>query len=283
MLLLCASLFLGGALQAGTPPQNANSDVNAGASAQAERPKGDFDLPPLPAGKVSVVGGAVQQVDSVHDLLVIRVFGGRDMKVSFDTRTAIVQGNRPVRASSLRPGTPVSIDTVSNGATLFAKTIRVNSGAAGLEVRGQVVSYDAARNTATVRDDLSSSTMKITLYPRTAITSTGGGNATLREGELVHIKLSTTGQRDLSAESIEVLAEPGRSYRFDGVLTAVDLRARTASISSPGDAGTFEVAIDRLDRESARNLREGDAVRVDAQFDGKRYIARSVEILSNAK
>jgi hypothetical protein len=276
MLLLCASLFLGGALQAGTPPQNANSDVNAGASAQAERPKGDFDLPPLPAGKVSVVGGAVQQVDSVHDLLVIRVFGGRDMKVSFDTRTAIVQGNRPVRASSLRPGTPVSIDTVSNGATLFAKTIRVNSGAAGLEIRGQVVSYDAARNTATVRDDLSSSTMKITLYPRTAITSTGGGNATLREGELVHIKLSTTGQRDLSAE-------PGRSYRFDGVLTAVDLRARTASISSPGDAGTFEVAIDRLDRESARNLREGDAVRVDAQFDGKRYIARSVEILSNAK
>jgi hypothetical protein len=282
MLSLCASLLLGGVLQAAAPPQK-GSQGDAAPATQVEKPKGDFDLPPLPAGKVSVVGGAVQRVDSVHDMIVIRAFGGRDMKVSFDTRTAIVQDNRPVRVSSLRPGTPVSIDTVVNGTTLFAKTIRVNSGTAGLEVRGQIVSYDPARSIATVRDDLSSSTMKITLSSQTTIKSTSENKATLREGELVHITLSTTGQRDLAAQSIEILAEPGRSYTFNGVLTAVDLRARTASISSAGDAGTFEVTLDRLDRESARNLREGDAVRVDAQFDGKRYNARSVEILTTSK
>ena len=266
------------------PPQKGNPQVDAAPSAQVERPKGDFDLPPIPSGKVSVVGGAVQRVDSVHDVLVIRVFGGHEMRVSFDSRTTVVQDDRPVRVSTLRPGTAVSIDTVANGTTLFAKTIRVNNATTGLEVRGQIASFDAGRNVATVRDDFSSSTMKITLSPRTTIKSMDGTSATLREGELVHITLSTTGKRDLMAQSIEILAEPGRSYTFNGVLTAVDLRSRTASISSPGDAGgTYEVALDRLDRDSARNLREGDAVRVDAQFDGKRYNARSVEILSNTK
>lgn len=230
-----------------------------------------------------MVGGAVQRVDSVHDVLVIRAFGGRDLKVAFDTRTTVVQDNRPVRVSTLRPGTPVSIDTVASGTTIFAKTIRVNNSATVVEVRGQIVSFDAGRNVATVRDDLSSSTIKIALSPRTTIKSRDGTRATLREGELVHIALSTTGQRDLTAQNIEILAEPGRSYTFNGVLTAVDLRSRTASISGPGDAGTYEVALDRLDHDSARNLREGDAVRVDAQFDGKRYNARSVEVLSNSK
>src|SRR5262245_28953236 len=146
MLIVCASLFLSGALQTTTSAQKTETQGGAAPSTQVERAKGDFDLPPLPSGKVSVVGGAVQHVDSVHDVLLIRVFGGRDMKVSFDSRTAVVQDNRPTRVSTLRPGTPVSIDTVASGTTLFAKTIRVNNGATALEVRGQVVSFDAGRS-----------------------------------------------------------------------------------------------------------------------------------------
>jgi len=282
MLIFCASLVLSSVLQA-VSPSPAKSDVNTEPSAQTDKPKGDFELPPLPAGKVSVVGGAVQHLDSVHDVLVIRVFGGRDMKIAFDTRTSVVQNNRPIRISTLQPGTLVSIDTTPNGSALFAKTIRVNSGTAGLELRGQVVSYDASRSTVTVRDDLSLSTAKVTVSPQTKISSSGATRSALREGELVHVKLSTSGQRDLMAQSIEILAEPGRTYTLQGILTAVDLRSRTASISTAGDAGTYEVGLDRLDQASARNLREGTAVRVDAQFDGKRYNARSLQVLSGSK
>ena len=282
MLLLCASLILGVALQAPSPA-NAAPEASTQAPAPAERPKGDFELPPLPPGKVSVVGGAVERVDSVRDVLLIRAFGGRDLKIAFDTRTSVVQNNRPVRISTLQPGTPVSIDTMSNGPMLFAKTIRVNSGAAGLELRGQVVSYSAARNTLTVRNAMSMTTTKIAVSPKTPISSSGSARSTLREGELVHIKLSTTGQGDLKAQTIDILAEPGHTYTFDGVLTALDLRARTASIASPGDAATYEVALDRLDQQSAQNLREGDTIRVDAEFDGKRYNARSVQVLSGDK
>jgi hypothetical protein len=282
MLLLCASLILGVALQAPSP-SNAAPEASTQAPALAERPKGDFELPPLPPGKVSLVGGAVERVDSVHDVLLIRAFGGRDLKIAFDTRTSVVQDNRQVRISTLQPGTPVSIDTMSNGPMLFAKTIRVNSGAAGLELRGQVVSYNAARNTLRVRNEMSMTTTKVTVSPKTPITSSGSARSTLREGELVHIKLSTMGHGDLKAQTIDILAEPGHTYTFDGVLTALDLRTRTASIASPGDAATYEVALDRLDQQSAQNLREGDTIRVDAEFDGKRYNARSVQVLSGDK
>src|SRR5207245_8310679 len=45
------------------------------------------DLPPVPAGKATLVGGTIERLDRVQDRLTVHVFGGEKMKILFDTRT----------------------------------------------------------------------------------------------------------------------------------------------------------------------------------------------------
>ena len=237
-------------------------------------------LPPLPKGKVSVVGGTVNKVDLVHDQLVIRVFGGKDLQLSVDPRSSLLQDNRPITLSQLRPGMSVSVDTLPDGRTLFAKTVRVNTSSNLAELRGQITSYDPAGQIAMVHDELYPSDVKVRVVPHTKFTKDGKAIETraLRTGDLVRVVMSNAPQASEAADSIEIVAEPGNRFVFDGTLAAIDLRMHTMTILNKTDGAMHEIAIGPLDQETLRSLREGSEVSVEAQFDGTRYVARSLSV-----
>lgn len=264
--------------QAATPPpQSSAAPAN---KAHADDAANLLALPAVPKGKVSVVGGTVNKVDLVHDQLVIRVFGGKDLQLSVDPRSSVLQDNRPITLSQLRPGMSVSVDTLADGRVLFAKTVRVNTSSNPAEIRGQVTSYDSSRQIATVHDELYPSEVKVRLTPHTKFTKDGRAieAKTLRTGDLVRVVLSNAQQSSDAADTIEIVAEPGNRFVFDGTLAAIDLRMHTMTILNKTDGAMHEVSIGPLDQETLRSLREGAEISVETQFDGTRYVARSLSV-----
>ena len=82
------------------------------------------------------------------------------------------------------------------------------------------------------------------------------------------------------AKEVEILAEPGNSFTFEGRIIAVDLRSRILSLSNDSDQSLHELAFDSLDSGNFSLLREGADVTIQAEFDGNRYEVRSVALAS---
>jgi hypothetical protein len=82
------------------------------------------------------------------------------------------------------------------------------------------------------------------------------------------------------ANQVEILAERGNSFGFEGRIVAIDLRERVLALSNDSDQSVREIAIGSLDATSLGLLREGAAVSIQAEFDGDRYNARAVSIVS---
>jgi len=222
----------------------------------------------------------VNKVDLVHDQLVIRIFGGKDLQLSVDPRSSVLQDNRPITLSQVRPGMSVSVDTLPDGRILFAKTVRVNTSSNLAEIRGQVASYDASRQVAMVHDELYPSEVKVQVTPQTKFTRDGKviERRTLRTGDLVHVVLANTQRPADAADTIEIVAEPGDRFTFNGTLAAIDLRMHTMTILNATDGAMHEVSIAPIDQETLRSLREGAEVSAETQFDGTHYVARSLSV-----
>src|SRR5271166_1043646 len=99
-----------------------------------------------PGGKVGLVRGILKRLDPIHDELLIHAFGGGDVRIAFDPRTQLFSENTPQRFTSIPAGSVVSVDTVIDGGTLFALSVRTGSSDNASELNGQVVRYDAAKS-----------------------------------------------------------------------------------------------------------------------------------------
>jgi len=62
------------------------------------------DLPAIPKGKSTVIGGAIRDVDGVRDQLTLNIFGARTMKVLFDERTQVYRDGLKASPRDLRAG-----------------------------------------------------------------------------------------------------------------------------------------------------------------------------------
>ena len=51
-------------------------------------------IPPMPGGKVTLLGGTIQKVDHIRDRLTLQVFGGNRTAVLFDERTRVFREKR---------------------------------------------------------------------------------------------------------------------------------------------------------------------------------------------
>src|SRR5580658_8877449 len=83
------------------------------------------DLPPMPRGKSTVIGGAIREVDRVRDQFTLNVFGGRALKVLFDERTKVYRDGIKSSIRDLHAGDHVSVETVLDGTTVFARSIHM--------------------------------------------------------------------------------------------------------------------------------------------------------------
>jgi hypothetical protein len=233
----------------------------------------------LPGGKVSLMRGVLKRVDPVHDQLLIHAFGGGDVRIAFDPRTQFFLENAQQRLSSIPAGSVVSIDTVIEGGKLFARSVRTGTSTA-VELSSQVVRYDPTRSQLILRDPASPQNVTVRINPSTTVINRGqpASPQALADGMLVQVWFSPVQK---AASRVEILAEPGNSFTFEGRVIAVDLRARVLGLSNDTDHSFREIAIGSLDASSLSYLREGAEVNIQAEFDGEHYNARAVAPVSH--
>ena len=256
-------------------------DAPSIAAAPVATPDQDVRLSPpeLPGGKVGLVRGVVKRTDPIHDQFVITAFGGRDVRIDFDTRTRLLPENSGMHLTSIPAGVVVSIDTVIDNGKLFARSVRTGSSApSAVELNGKVVRYDTARARLILRDPLSPENESLRVTPSTVVVDKGQAASVqmLSPGMLVRVSRSTA---EDTVSRIEILARLGDSFIFAGRILSVDLRSRVLALSNDTDQSIRELAIGSLDATNLALLREGSDVSIRAQFDGDRYNAQSVSLV----
>lgn len=242
------------------------------------------DLPPVPRAKATLIGGTVERLDRVRDRVTVRVFGGSRVNIFFDPRTRVYRGGAEASIADLREGERVYLDTILDGDTVFARNIRLKGSQAVGESQGVVLKYTAERGEMTVRDAISPMPVRVRVASSTQFLQ-GGQKVparTLSEGCLVAVKFDAEGNGHEVAREISILALPGTGYTFAGQVVHVDLRTGLLVINSSTDRKTYEVYLDPSVTPN-ENLHAGAVVTVVTNFEGSRYVARSVTIDSQGK
>ncbi len=239
-----------------------------------------FDVPPLPQGKVSLVGGTVTKIDRVRNRIWVRVFGGKTMTISFDERSHIYRDGVETTQLGVRKGDRVYIDTMLDNPHIFARNIRVETQTEPADARGQVVGYDPKTGNMTVRDDLSAQEVMVRVTPSTAIRENNKPvpASTLREGSLIAIQFAPDRANGGVAREISVIAVPGTSFIFDGTITYLDLHVGTLAVANRTDNKTYELHFDPATRDVANSLTVGTQVTIRAVFDGSQYNVSSLTV-----
>jgi hypothetical protein len=238
------------------------------------------DLPPLPRGKSTVIGGAIRQVDGVRDQFTLNVFGGRAMKVLFDERTQVYRDGLRTTLRDLRAGDHVSVETVLDGTTVFARSIHMLSQLPEGECQGQVLRYDRSTGELMVRDLLSPEPIKLRVSSDTTILREGqeSSSGDLSAGTLISIEFQADRAGQNVARKIAVLATPGSVFVFTGNVVFLDLHSGRLALIDPRDDKRYEISFDPARFAISRDVHEGTDITVTAGFDGARYSARAVTV-----
>ncbi len=247
---------------------------------------GPPDLPPVPRGNSTVIGGAIHAVDRVRDQFTLNVYGGQTLKVLFDQRTKVYRDGVKSSLHDLRAGDHVSVETVLDGTAVFARSIHLLSGAPEGECQGQVMSYDPSSRELTVRDALSRRPVRLRVPAGTAIvrqgqaasTSADTASSDLAAGTLISARFQSDNRGHGVASQIAILATPGTAFVFVGNVVFLDLRSGLLVLVDPRDDKRYEISFDSDRLPMSRDLHEGADVSLTADFDGSRYVARAITI-----
>ena len=243
-------------------------------------------LPPLPSGRSTVIGGAIRGVDRVRDQFTLNVFGGRTLKVLFDARTQVYRDGLKGALRDLRAGDHISVETVLEGTSVFARSIHLLSALPEGECQGQVLNYDPVSRELTVRDVLSREPVKLrvpagTVFVRqgqAASASMDVGSSELSKGTLVSVKFHSDNNGQGVVSQIAILATPGTAFVFVGNVVFLDLHSGLLALVDPRDERRYEVFFDSARFPMSREIHEGADVTLTADFDGSRYVARAITI-----
>jgi Domain of unknown function (DUF5666) len=276
--------------QTGTGPDSDSShSINApghpdqSAKQQAVMPPNQapdklFDLPRLKESRASLIGGTLDSIDRLRSRFVVRPFGQGKVTIAFDPRTQFVRGAEVAAPQDMHRGDRVYVETVLDGTAVFAKTVHLPKDAAQGTTFGQIIGYDAAQGSLTIRDQLSSLTAKFRVTSKTTVTGAGLG-----PGALVQISF-LPGEETPLVREIQVLAAPGSVFTFSGRITFLDLASHELVIANASDDKRYEIQFNPAAIEAAakERLQEGASVTIAARFNGQGYIAESVTVLSRS-
>lgn len=236
-----------------------------------------FGVPPLPKGKTSLVGGKVTKIDGVHNRLSVKVFDGGRWTVAFDERTHFYMDGAETTFENVKKGERVYVDTMLDGHRVFARNVHIvtKTGAAGAS--GQVTAFNGG--VMTVRDDLSAHPVQFHVDNQTLVKQDGrmASIGEIQPGSLISVQFAPGKENQEMAREVTILASPGQSVTFDGIVRNVDLRNNQLAIENHSDNKTYEVALDG-DQGIPSNLMVGSEVTVAAVFDGRGYKAHSIAV-----
>lgn len=281
--LLIVTILGGMALaqQPGAVPPSTTHETGAQIASNMEAPAVFLpDLPAMPRGKSTVIGGSIRNVDGVRDQIVLNIFGGRSMKVLFDERTQVYRDGQKATLRDLRSGEHVSVETMLDGTTVFARSIHMLSKMPEGESQGQVVSYDRGTGELEVRDSLSPEPIKLHISPSTQIVRLGqeSTKGDLVPGALISIHFQADNSGQNVASRIAVLATPGSAFVFSGQVVFLDLHTGLLALVDPRDDKRYEISFEPGRFPISRDVHEGSTVTVTANFDGVRYVASALTV-----
>jgi len=237
-------------------------------------------LPPLPAGKATLIGGTIESVDLVRDRVVIQIFAGRRMAMLFDERTHIFRDGEAGTFDDLRKGQRTYVDTMLDGKDIFARTIRIVAQGPLGESSGQIVDFDSSTGDLVFRDTLSPE--EVVLHVASDAKVLHGDQetdrASLRPGTLVSLHFNPEGSRIPTVHQIQVIAATGATFTFAGRIEHLDMRQGLLVLVDPRDNKSYDLHFDPSKLRNMLDLRPGLAVTVQASFDGKRYESKEIQI-----
>jgi len=265
------------------PVSGQNNAANEGPATAAQPQNGNYDplldLPPLPQGQTTLVGGTVHSIDQIRNRLTVQPFGGKAMKISFDERTHIYRDGVPSTQLVIHKGDRVYVDTMLDGTRVFARNIRVVTGMQAADARGQVMRNDAATGRITVQDELSARPVTFRVTPSTAVSGAGLNSVgQLQRGSLVTVKfVPDRSNRDV-AQEISVIAAPGSVFTFYGRITYLNMSTRSLAVDNQSDKKTYDIKFTPA-AVDPQMLGEGKQVLVKAHFDGTGYTADNIQFM----
>jgi hypothetical protein len=240
-----------------------------------------LDTPPLPPGKPTLIGGTAVKVDRIRSRVTVEPFGAKNkMRVMIDERSHIYRNGVETTIQSIKKGDRVYFDTMLDGPHVFAKNVRVMSETGAAEVRGQITAYDPGRGTIELQDALSSRPVTFRVTKTTKIVAQQGSASVsdLARGALVDVLFAPDKANRGVATEVTVLARPGVSYTFAGMITNVNLRDGVVSVESQRDGKVYDIEFDARSKSERGSLRVGNGVNVTATFDGENYRATNVSV-----
>jgi hypothetical protein len=240
------------------------------------------ELPPVPKANATLIGGTLDRIDMVRDRVTVRLFGGGKESFLFDPRTQVYRAGKAVTVADLHEGERIYLDTILDGSTVFARTIRVTAAHTTGTSQGVVLKFRNNGGELVLRDALSPTPVDVRVNPSTRVMQ--GDKAVpisaLVPGTLISISFSAEGGGRNTATEISILAQPGTQYTFSGQVVHIDLRTGLLVLNSSTDHKTYEVYLPPSTNPD-EGLQPGASVKVVADFDGEHYVVRNVSFNSH--
>ncbi len=252
------------------------------------------DIPSLPTGNSTVLGGSIRNIDPVRDQFTLKVFGGNSINILFDERTQVYRDGTGIPLHDLQPEDHASIKTTLDGTNIFALAIHISSKPLEGECQGQVLNYNHRTHILTVSSDLSHQQIELSVPADIPIvrigqalldqptsstersTSADSGLLYFIRGTLISAKFISDNKGAGIASQIEILAIPGSTFIFSGKVISLDLHAEQLMLVDPRDETIYKIFFDPSLFPLSRDMHEGAHVTVTTNFDGVRYVASAI-------
>lgn len=283
---LFVAALLGAACFAHTlPAQQASADSSASVVRTDVPSRRVKDLPPLPKGKSTILGGSINGVDPVRDQFELNIYGSKPMKILFDERTQVFRDGKKIGLRDFGPAAHASVQTTLDGAKVFAVSVHILSSEPGGNYQGRVLNYDAERGVLTLTSSGNGQPFQVAVSSQTSFKRLGqtafskieSGTHDLMPGSLVNVKFAADNHGHGVAQEISVLAAPGATFIFAGTVTELDVHTGSLVLVDPRTNQSYRIAFDPT-RDPANRLRAGQRVRIEADYDGSHYVATQISI-----
>lgn len=243
-------------------------------------------LPPLPAGKTTILGGQIRNFDPVRDQFSLQIYGQRPMKIFFDERTQVYRDGVRIPVRDLGPEEHASVQTTLDGADVFAISIHFLSGTPEGECDGRVLKFDASKGELEVASSMSPAPIRLFVPANASVARVGeprftaeaSGTSDLVAGSLISASFEPGTTHRNVATQIKVLAVPGAVFEFSGNVTYLDMHTGIMVLVDPRDGKSYQIRFDSARFPVSESLRHGANVSVTATYDGTQYAANAIAI-----
>ncbi len=261
----------------------AQSDLRPSVKAEASSAN-MADIPPVPRGRTTIFGGAIQNFDPVRDKFTLDVVGQRPMHILFDERTQVFRDGEKIPLRELGSENHASVETTLDGSDVFAVSIHILSHSPEGQYEGKVLNYDSSSGALTIAASASREPFKVFLTRSTQIaragqrqfTSTQSGLSDLAPGSLVSIAFQSGRPGRAVANTVTVLAVPGSLFSFSGNIASIDMHSGLLELVNSTDQQTYQITFSSALLPANSSLHVGDRVMVTAAYNGASFRASSI-------